>query len=528
MGVAYFNPKAYLAFKSADGTKQVSEKPMTAIDFDGHNDTHESNGANKTYELGLNEGKFFAPLLDDGGLTSITNCDETKNLLVYAPAQTSVSGYANMKTYNVLNSYFTEPTFNDSYDNSEGYRKVAAVSTSSVYGHLVQSDLTATNDHLLVDKQDFNAPIEFSFDSSHRMWYQRLPEDQEYTDRTKGWQGISIPFTAELVTTNDKGEITHFYSGSETSKNGTNTMTGHEYWLREFNAISVDDDPEVAKASFLYPSASGTSKTVTNTFLWDYYYKNVLVHNHKDKNDDDYQTYYEKARTYNSYPLLTGGKPYIIGLPGQTYYEFDLSGKFVAQNTAADIDKLGKQTITFASTTGTTIGVSDDETGDVEKTKEGTTKDYAFTFHRNYLGIDLTTTDYALDATGSRFNHVTAEGGSDVSGGATAIPFRPYFTATAMSKGAARKMLPGYIILDGNFGNIEDEPRSALDGELKIYVRGHHIVTTSYLEEPTTIRIISLNGITIRDYVLQPGETIETPVSNGGVYIVNKKKVFVR
>ena len=37
-----------------------------------------------------------------------------------------------------------------------------------------------------------------------------------------------------------------------------------------------------------------------------------------------------------------------------------------------------------------------------------------------------------------------------------------------------------------------------------------------------------VGGITLANYVLQPGETQETRVQNTGVYIVNKKKVFVK
>ena len=85
MGVAYFNPNAYLADKSSDGTKVVHPKNMTAIDFAGHNGANEVNG---TYELAKQNRSpwFYPPLLDDDGLLSIRTCDETKNLLVYAPA----------------------------------------------------------------------------------------------------------------------------------------------------------------------------------------------------------------------------------------------------------------------------------------------------------------------------------------------------------------------------------------------------------------------------------------------------------
>ena len=520
MGAAHFNPQVYLAQKSKDGSTEAYPG-MTAIDFAGHYDTHTPDVANKPYELGLNaEGKFYAPLLDDGGLTSIINCDETKNLLVYAPAETTNdNGYANKATYDVLTDYFLEPAFSDYYSNDK-YRKVAET-TSSIYGHLVMDKKIARNDHLLVDKEDFNCPIAYDFDDNHRMWYQRKPEDQEYVDHTKGWQGISIPFTAELVTTNDKGEITHFYSGSTSSAN-TDSKIGHEYWLRELNGISIVEgsNPEVAKASFLYPTATSGVKNATNTFLWDYYYENTEVHNQKDKNSDDYQTYYNGSRTYTGYPLLTGGTPYIIGLPGQTYYEFDLSGNFEAKNTAAAIDKLGKQTITFASNTGATIQVSDNEATGVTKSASGSGKNYTLTFKPNYMNtsLDAGTYSYTLDADGDSYDKVTAT--TKVSA------FRPYFTATVTTN--SPKMAPQSILFGGDYNGLEGDLQSGLDGDLDIYVKDHKIVTTSHLKEATTICIINISGITMANYVLMPGETVETRIQNDGVYIVNKKKILVK
>ena len=433
----------------------------------------------------------------------------------------------------MLTGYFTDPVYNDYYTNPSTYRTVAdATSTNgAIYGHLVKSNLTATNDHLLVDKEDFNCPIAYQFDGSHRMWYQRKPEDHEYVDFTKGWQGISIPFAAELVTTDDKGEITHFYSGSENSKNGTGTKIGHEYWLREFTGITeesetVDETTKYfAKASFTYPNATGGNKTVGNTFLWDYYYKNTVVHNQKDENDDTYQTYYEKSRTYTSYPLLTAAKPYIIGFPGETYYEFDLSGNFEAQHTAVTIDKLGRQTISFVSNTGINIGVSDVETENgVPQSLDGTGKNYSFTFKPSYMNEELAagTNNYTLDAAGDSYDKVPA------SGDATKVSaFRPYFTASAAAKSPSPKRVQS-IIFSNEYNSMEDEPQTALDGRLEIYVKDHKIYTTSHLKEATTIRILNVAGITYASYVLQPGETVETRVNVDGVYIVNKKKLLVK
>ena len=535
MSVAHFNPTAYLAQTKKDDASIKAYPGMTAIDFNGHYGANETYGA---YGLGSVSGgspagppAFYPPLLDDIGLTAITNCDETQNLLVYAPAA-SGDGYVNPATHTVLTSYFKDPVYNVYYDNTDGYRLVAGYDLP-LFGHLVQSNLVATNDHLLVDQQDFNAPLAYTFDGSHLMWYQRRPVDTEFVDFTKGWQGISLPFTAELVTTDTKGEITHFYSGSESSANGTGSKIGHEYWLRAFRniveeTVDIEGTPTtVAKASFQYPSVVDgfpvVNKTASNTFLWDYYYKNTDVHNQLDENADtylQYRQYYMNARPYANYPLLTAATPYILGLPGKTYYEFDLSGKFEAQNTAVAITKLAKQVITFASNTGANIGVSDDEMAGKKVTYGG--KDY--TFKPSYMNETLdgsAITAYTLDAEGQRFDKLATDATASVSA------FRPYFTASAAA--GARKQLPSSIIFSGANGDeFEQGPESALDGTLEIYARGRTIVTRSHRSEPTTVRIVNVAGIVLRDFVIEPGQTIETPVQAHGAYIVNLKKIFVR
>ena len=528
MGMTHFNPHAYLAQKEKLSDEQIeaNEKAveesrpgdvvtprdvypnMTAIDFKGHYDGNDgAYAAYGAYHKGNEGGLFYTPLLDDDGLLSIQNCDETQNLVVYAPASD-----VNEKTYSVLNSYFTEPDYSEHYDDSKGYRLVTEASAASVHGHLVQSNKQTTNDHLLVDYQDFNAPIAYTLGGDKRMWYQRLPLDKEFVDLTKGWQGISIPFTAELVTTDTKGEITHFYSGSADSQNGT--KKGHEYWLREFkDGGSVEGS--VYKANFKYPNASGDNKNYTNTFLWDYYYKNIDKHNRKDANDDIYQTYYETAHTHKNYPLLAKGTPYLLGLPGKTYYEFDLSGNFDAKNTAVTIDKLGKQLITFASNTGISIGVSDDE-------MTGVTKD-SYTFKPSYMNESLETgsSSYVLNADGNSYLKVPASGDA-----VKVSAFRPYFTGPVAS--LSRKYVAQSIVFGGDYNGLEEEPISTLGGGLEIYVKDHRIIATSHLKEPVVICIMNVGGITLANYVLQPGETQETRVQNTGVYIVNKKKVFVK
>ena len=517
MGVAHFNPHAYLAQTQKDVPATKAYPNMTAIDFKGH---YEANAAYGTYGLGNETGLFYTPLLDDDGLLSIQNCDETRNMLAYAP-----TAGANAKTYGVLNSYFAEPAYADYYDNTKGYRLVTEAPSASIHGHLVQSNKAATNDHLLVDKQDFNAPIAYTFDADHLMWYQRTPDDNEYVDTEQGWQGISIPFTAELVTTDTKGEITHFYSGSSESDNGTGTKKGHEYWLRELGTTMTEKSSGVLQANFHYPNAASGSKTVANSFLWDYYYKNENLHNQLDANADtylQYRQYYKESRSYAGYPLLQAAKPYIVGFPGKTYYEFDLSGKWEAQNTAVAIGKLGKQILTFASNKGIGIGISDKEmAGEVVKYNNTN-----YTFRPSYMNETLTSGDYVLNSTGNAYE---AHNSHDTHGACEPCvsAFRPFFTVSASSS-APKRQQAKQIVFGGANGSLDDGPESTLNGELEIYVKDHKIVTTSHLKEATTISIFNVAGISLANYVLKAGETIETPVHVAGVYIVNKKKVFVR
>ena len=522
MGVAHFNPKAYLAQTQKDTPAKVAYPGMTAIDFKGHyTGIYADYG---TYGLGNATGQFYTPLLDDDGLLGISNCDETLNLLVYAPASD-----ANLKTYSVLSRYFKDPAYDDYYDNSNNYRLVNE-NEESVYGHLVQSNLVATNDHLLIDKQDFNCPIAYDFDTDYLMWYQRLPEDNEYVDIKDGWQGISLPFTAELVTTNQKGEITHFYNGSNESANGTGKKIGHEYWLRELEDGSTmtlkgsSAQRDTLTAIFNYPAAAGEDKFYTNTFLWDYYYQNERKHKQKDANDDvylEYQTYYKEPHTFTNYSPLTKATPYILGLPGETYYEFDLSGKFEAENTATALTRLGKQTITFASEKATTIGVSDTELTGSKVTYDG----YDYIFLPSYMNTSLAagSNSYALDADGNSFDQVPATGDPT-----KVSAFRPYFIALPSSSPVKGKM-PSSIVFGGdNSREFDEGPESALDGTIEIFARDRNIIVRSHMKEAATVRIVNVAGITLTDFVLEPGKTIVTPVQAHGTYIVNKKKIFVR
>ena len=542
MDVAHFNPMAYLVAhtkpKTASDTDLTPAYPgMTAVDFAGHNDN--------TWSPGEVSGKFYSPLLDDAGLTGISTNGQTPNMLVYAPAETSTEGYANKQTYDVLTEHFAhEPVYANydetSYsDNHSEYKRVASAidQWGTVIGHLVQSDLTAANDHLLVDKEDFNCPISYKFAGGKRMWYQRMPD--LFVDLAKGWETVSLPFTAELVTTQQKGEITHFYSGSTTisgkNLNGKDeeTKIGHEYWLRKYigekSGTTVTNG--IFTAAFNYPDAAGDTKTVGNTFLWDYYYS---ANTQQDANTDkyeNYQTYYKNGRTLNEYPLLATAKPYIIGFPGKTYYEFDLSGEFVAKNTAPTTPaKLAKQTISFVSKPEITIGVSDDELNDGKVTQAG------YTFMPNYMSKEVV--GYLMNSEGNSFNKAmtTTEPIEPVA--VATIPFRPYFVAVASPSPspASRRSEVKSIIFDSSDSSFAfgDDPSDELAGELRFSVKPRKLVTSSTLRKPADVQIYSTSGVVISSFTIQPGETVETDINTSGVYIVRAangrytKKLAVR
>lgn len=365
-----------------------------------------------------------------------------------------------------------------------------------------------------------------------RMWYQRAQGDYKFvtttfatsgettTKSTIGWNGVSLPFAAELVTTDMKGELTHFYGGS---------TFGHEYWLREYKGGSVEtvEGSQVFKGTFNYPAAGSKQKDYTNTFLWDYYYSQD---SYKDLNEDTYQEqYYSKSYLkqhypVSDYPYSQAGTPYLVGFPGRTYYEFDLSGQWTPQNRyqSETIASPGEQVITFASEERASIGKSDDE-------KEGTSLN-GYTFKPSYLNQQLAANAaYVLNSAGSSYDKV---------GTATTLDaFRPYFVA-APGSGAARPVTRSIIFSNDDEAqlkgvddrNLRDE---GVDG-LTIYAKKHKIVVESALSYTTDVRIVNTAGITVNTFTIEPGETIETRIYNSGVYIVQTadtrytKKLAVR
>lgn len=470
---AYFNINA--AFVDAYNGTPV-DRNMTAIDFTGYND--------KTYSTGHQAGVFHMPILDYEGLSGISIDGLTPNLLVYANT-------ADTKTYNVLSNYLEEPELVIGTD----YEEIAPVlQTKVIHGHLVDftgSEYKATRDHFLVDKENFNAPIAYAFDEDYYMWYQRTP-DRFAESGSNGWDVISLPFTAGLVTTHQKGEITHFYG---------NSTKMHEYWLREFMKVKEDEN---TKAVFARPAEDEESSyEAENRFLYDYYYSKS-----NDKNTDRYQDYYSKdyyskeKRKYDNYAYLTAATPYIVAFPGKHYYEFDMSGEFVPQNTYTPIAKLDKQVVTMVSTDNTTIAVTDDE--NLVKEVNG------YQFAGTYQAKDIN--GYLMNADGSAF---------EAANNATTVPFRGYLIKSGNNGNAPRR------ILIGNATEEEEPIEDITNRGLTIYGKKDAIYIESTLEYEATVTIYSLSGQVISRVNVKPMTREVVTVPSRGVYIANKRKVAV-
>lgn len=511
MSVAHFNPSLNLvAYTKKKNDADVNPRPaypgMTAIDFKGHQDKSAAMGTHAE-----NSKWFYTPLLDCDGLLSVVNRNETQNLLVYAPEEATQG-----QTFTVLSDYFTEPACVESND---AYRRVA-VALSQPFGHLVLSTLNAANDHLLVDKQDFNCPIAYNMGEGLRMWYRRTPANYVtvVSGKTKGWEDICLPFTAELVTSPVKGEITHFYAGSE---------TGHEYWLREYDGIadggSAIQNNELL-AEFKFPSAGSHSKVYTNTYLWDTFYSK---NDRYDANNDLFQdNYYKTEKTYSDYPLYHAATPYLIGFPGSTYYEFDLSGVFgnnhEALNTKDDtqIDAPNMQSIIFVSAENAPIAVSDDELSAAIAEKDN------YQYRSAYASKPLAEGSFMLNTDGSKYLR---------QGETTTIPFRPYFVPKSSGTRSVEKPTNTILIGDAPTKLVGTTiVKSLIDDDLLVKGGKKKIMVESQLHYTTDVRIVTPAGITLTTFSIQPSEYVETRVETAGVYIVYAdngkyvKKVIVR
>lgn len=555
MGVAHFNQYAVLPAQTATANTPLAQSlqgldaypGMTAIDFTAF--------GTDSWNKGWTGGKFMTPVMDmwlTEPLTGFRTDGQTRNLLVYA--RDNSENATDVTNLGILNGYLFEPVY-DIYANKldnegqptvvandyQSIHKVAQDTINMVHGHLVvkktDGKYYAAGDQFLVDLNDFNAPKGYDMDGN-LIWYQRTP-DVFVKNAGTGWETISLPFTARVVSTSQKGVITHFYSGSN---------IGHEYWLRTPSSVETGQTTKVIFQT-MAKTAPKADISYRNSFLWDYYYSHE---NRKDKNEDLYQEYYnyhdKDASAYTDYPLGAAATPYLIGFPSERYYEFDMSGEFEPKNVYGNgPEKLDRQTITFISdqTPGAKveIGVSD---VDYENTS-GTPLN-GYTFKPTYQTIQVDgPTNYLLNAVdeadpndenviatyaGTVFRNEPLPDGfnenTDQRPTLTTVPFRAYFTTQSGSHSDTRRAGTRgdvlYIDYSGDVMPLED---LVADRGLLIYGQDMNICVESTLEYPTEVTIHTVSGKQLKQFTIQPGTKVQVPVYNRGVYIVNHKKIAV-
>ena len=494
---AFFNQHAVFASTKKDDENALAYQGMTAIDFSGVSGN-------------AGEGLYYPPLLDDDGLVGIQNVDLTKNLLVYTKTTTDVNSAFN-KTTNVVRNYLQEPAYED-YETNSTYKTVSQADANQEHGHWV-CDGIAYRDHFLVDKEDFNCPIEYTFADDMRMWYQRQPERYVTAEggSSKGWLDISLPFKVETVTTQTKGELSHFFQGS---------TTGHEYWLRELTNVNKGTPDDLGVFQYPMTDPYDGDKVYTNTYLYDHYYK---YSDYRDANSDQYQKdYYASSHTFADYPRQKAGVPYLIGFPGKYYYEFDLSGEWTGpDHTYSRPENPGQQLITFASLPGAKIGVSDTEM------KKVSYNGYQYCANYGHQTLASGADNYLLDNEGAKYSALTAE--------TTLLPFRVYFTkssATSTRTEAAHNVLISELP-DMMTRHIDDEMKSR-SGDLIVKTANKVIMITSELNYKTDVTIVTPAGVTLSTFAIAPDETVTTRVARTGVYIIYAdngkyvKKVIVK
>ena len=510
--IVHYNAYAVIPAKTSDGQTDIYPN-LTAIDFTAASDY--DNNDNVIWNNGWSGNVFNKRVLDHNGLISFRSDGQTLNLLVYDDDN-------DVDEIEMFAHYFDEPDLNIT---NSTYMTVA-VANNNARGHLVlktDNGYEADGNHFLVDGEDFNAPISYSFgqasgNSYYHMWYQRTP-GVYVNSAAGGWETVSLPFTAEMVTTQSKGEITHFYTGS---------TIGHEYWLRELNKVETDaQDNTKTNTVFQSLAAGSTTKAVSNKFLYDYYYYNTRnsQKNLKDKNDDTYWEYYKDAtRSFTNYPRLTAGKPYLIGFPGKTYYEFDLSGQFSPKNTATGSNilppqDLPKQVVTFVSVEEQVIGVTDDVMHPAEYSANG----YDYTFVPTYQTKTAQSgeTLYLMAEDGKSFEAAAAN--------ATTVPFRAYMTAAVTPSGVQQRAGTRADALFISYaGDGSDSMQETVTNRgLTVYGQHMTISIESNLEQPATVTITTAAGKILKQFTIQPATKVTVPVNSRGIYIVNRHKIAV-
>ena len=466
----------------------VHDARTTAIDFTGKRDRENAASIPSAGLLNVANSQkiYYAPALDLPSEYYGMRMDNgvTQNLLVYTDNQTGVGN-------TIANVAATTLNYTDDTDERDikGHHVVGTGTPIDTY--------TAAKMHL-VDKEDFNAPVQFT---ATKAWYVRDPGDETgyVNEAGKAWSSVSLPFTVETATLSEgidrhrdnfnngdigtQTDITYFYgSDAKASTDKAHTILNHEFWLRNMTAVATSAG--VTKATFKRPEYSIDGKT---------------------QNSDAVS---ESFRSFAAY------KPFIVSFPGSKFYEFNMTG----------------QTITFGADNAV-VKVTDEAVVDSATTVS------SYKHFGAYLNNSGKTGAYAIKVGGVGDKFVNGE---------AIYPFRSYITTSDtplagnsmdIDFNVQSSMVNADYILIGDDssqkledildGDIERDPDGGITTEqgLRVYGVGQRIVVIS--DFATTLPVYTATGALVRVLDVRPGTATYSGFKQG-VYIVDRKKIRLR
>lgn len=461
----------------------------TAIDFTCQND--------KAAAVDFTDGIYYAPVKDiatDYSSLIITK-DLSRNLLVYTPTD-------NAESITDIYDASRHLLYNENSKESEIQAHLVTIDksnqASTQYLHLVERADVAD------DNNDFCAPIAFTV--TDRTWYTRQPK--AYAEASNSaWEGICLPFTVKKAEASVNGEITHFYGTApeNTSPADNHWNLHHEYWLRGMTEVNGTNAKFQRPGDGLFRGGgtTGVSYTFDNSFFVDTYGKN-------NYNSAD-NAYYSTSHTWNDYLPLTQSVPYIMSLPGKSYYEFDLTSEFYNRTNPSQ----PAQTVTFSADGPVSIPVTEDmKTSLVGYAHTGT-----FIAKETAQG-----SIYGINATGTAFEDAAA----------TILPFRTYIEKTATPSPGAKPYSPYVSVINIAETRGMDVITPEGGGQADVQPDGNYILIAPAgrgrisVESTfdTTIKVFTPSGQLYRILDVRQGSATYSGFQSG-LYIVGKVKVRV-
>ena len=461
----------------------------TAIDFTCQND--------KTAAVGLKDGIYYAPVKDiatDYSSLIITK-DLSRNLLVYTPTD-------NAESITDIYDASRHLLYNENSKESEIQAHLVTIDNSNQastqYLHLVERADVAD------DNNDFCAPIAFTV--TDRTWYTRQPK--AYAEASNSaWEGICLPFTVKKAEASVNGEITHFYgtAPADISPADNHWNLHHEYWLRGMTEVNGTNAKFQRPGDGLFRGGgtTGVSYTFDNSFFVDTYGKN-------NYNSAD-NAYYATSHTWNDYLPLTKSVPYIMSLPGKSYYEFDLTSEFYNRTNPSQ----PAQTVTFSADGSVSIPV----TTDMKTSLVGYAHTGTFIAKETAQG-----SIYGINATGTAFEDAAA----------TILPFRTYIEKTATPSPGAKPYSPYVSVINIAETRGMDVITPEGGGQADVQPDGNYILIAPAgrgrisVESTfdTTIKVFTPSGQLYRILDVRQGSATYSGFQSG-LYIVGKVKVRV-